>query len=368
MASETSSAGLPHQITLDGVKHELIIRTRQGKPVMPPYVKQELIQRTVGAWMKAYQAFANDLEEVINDYPLVGWDDFIEDAGLSDTLLYLFHDNGFDELCLQPSEGDPYVTVFNKTYSGMSITVTSRDNGQAGYDEAIALKAAIEIMQDKAPQVMGKTSPTPPARPTLPTQRELVPQDTQAQAPQHLSVWGRSTQAGMAEGLIALESGELDNPHFKTQARIMLEPYSFDIEVEQEEYRVYGFNGQVSIRNTKTGKRALVLGCSTGGSIWVFEREDRPYQGGFIKSDWHKALAAMDMWAEPQRKALAWVQVGYSTQVDVRTMSLIAMKFKPSEDRIKTWANFVGFYSGSDDDLIVPEGDNKIVDFDDIPF
>lgn len=153
MATESSSAGDKLIIYADGEKHELIVRIRYTEtPQISAETLSNVAAATVGAWLRAWRAIHDNSWSV-------GEVDMPEKKYLTQGQLEARKEH-------RKKGAEPYVTVFNKTFDGLSITVHSHDNGQEAVTAAAAFVTMKEVLAEKRPKLFNPESAapvTPPA-------------------------------------------------------------------------------------------------------------------------------------------------------------------------------------------------------------
>lgn len=266
-----------------------------------------------------------------------------------------------DKTSVLISDGEPYITVWNRDNHGMRISMNSHELPNDCAQLAQSYNDGVELFQKYAAHY-GIGSPQAPKQAPSGTQQKANQDEqwidkeikktrdnmrTAMGVNDTLSdLWLRNTAAGMADGLISLETVNDGKSSFTTQAKFMDDGYDYNYQVKQTTQLAYPLSGEIKILNTKGNKRALVIGVHAGGSIWIIESDDKPYQAGIIKSDWHKALNCFGLWKEQQNEPVESVQVGYVANFSVN--ALCVMKFAlDKNDSSKIWQNFTGLFSAS---------------------
>ena len=139
MATESPSAGDTFRVFHEKEWHELIVRSRFNVKLSAEILAQ-LTLKTIGVWLRTWQAYKTEKWAMEGDSP--------------------------EKMLQVDSTGlEPFVTVFNKNFTGMSITVHSSDNGQGALNAVMALIFARDDIADKMPKLFNPDSATPPAKP-----------------------------------------------------------------------------------------------------------------------------------------------------------------------------------------------------------
>lgn len=264
MATETTSIGdKPLKIFYEGQEHELIIRVREGSPALNEVVMNNLIRETLKAWMYAWKG-ATTLAAVDG---------------------YLSADDNCD---IAPSTNEPYVTVFNKTYDGLSITVHDSTRPWHAVRLVKAYRDAIAIVQEKSPALFEapKTEPSKldpdsyfggkpetPATNIIPLQTELQKyNDNHARRDDD-----PETVAFRASKLVGndymIESGKRDSVAWKEVTKAT-KPYNRDkVEHSDGELVAYMVNAPMVVK-APNGKTCMEVQTSGGKfTFWQSKRD-----------------------------------------------------------------------------------------------
>lgn len=224
MASELQSAGQPIKVwikpseELPAVQHELIIRTRQQNvnPIAAD-VLGELTLKTIGLWLTVFKAIETKTYEIDRQAPE-------------------------KELSIERTSLEPLVTVFNKTWDGLSVTVNSGDDGKGAVSAVLALDYALDTMRQKLPQLFqvpvstqAKVNHAAASASQAPDIDEFLQDDPYQQSKQATvsdegefkhRAWVRSTKVMTGvPNVIKLEGGKTDAPNWNTTALLANQAY-----------------------------------------------------------------------------------------------------------------------------------------------
>lgn len=142
MATEFPGGGIPYRVFHEGKWHILIIRPRKSGDCSIATLNQ-LIKKTVGVWLRVWSAAMNGR-------------DTIEVAASPEQALGV------------TNNGEPFVSVFNKDYEGLSINVVSSDYGQGALDCVMALHMALVEIETAMPQLINPQGNTQSSTPPTP--------------------------------------------------------------------------------------------------------------------------------------------------------------------------------------------------------
>lgn len=277
MATETPSAGDTIKVFYADEWHDLIVRTRQNG--LDAHVLAELTFRTIGTWLAVWRAYKSDT-----------W--LLEGRVSAEEAMKVSNPK---------TSSEPFVTVFNKNYDKLSVTVHSHENGQAALDSVGALFYARDMLAKNMPQLLQvpeKPSVPPPAKdisdvdsfldnePKAPTTQPLP--NAQGTVLHQGNVWTRAAIAGSLPDTIKIAQGSKDKPT-QVMALLATEPYDYKvIKYQNKDIVLYDITGAITIkRDSKNNKQFIDVPTQGGKSIRFYERgETITKEGKVIKSDW----------------------------------------------------------------------------------
>lgn len=304
MVTQLPSAGEPQRIQYLNKWHELIITVRDNGDIASD-VLGELVTKTVGTWLRAYAAVKLDK-----------WS--VGDA-----------ESAEQALGVTIETPEPFVTIWNKDFNGLTLTVHSNENGQGAVDAYAAFQAGIDAVRDAMPQLFGDVQDT---QATPDNVRPLPQQPTGEPSTKGLPTTGspfiRSTKQGIADGFIAIESGKTDQPTFTKQAMIADKPYHWKDKQYKDavDFVAYPITGAISVKEFD-GQLSLAIPTEHNKTIYIKNRgTDNDY-------DWK---GVRDKLALDEEK----LEAGQSAMIPA---SYIVLKLNSSEDA--QYKNFYGFFN-----------------------
>lgn len=310
MASDYPSAGVPFIIWHEGKRHELIIRTRKAGDVAPDTLR-ELTKKTVGIWLRVWSAMVHNKELDAMQAP----------------------EQAPEQALNVPSSNEPYVTVFNKDYQGVSITVVSSDNGHGALDATYALHMALVDIETAMPKLLQ----APQNAPKQAEKRDInnvdsFLEDTAPQTAQKASnVYVRPAMAGSIAGTIKLEKGAKDKLTWET-AILPSTPYSSNAaEFQAKDVIVYPIMGAIRYEGSSSGFYFAIP--VPDSEIRVYVRDATVFEGKTIESDSQKLA---------QHLGLKNVELSQGMKWDVPATH-IAMKVGKTGDKGQ-FKNYQGLY------------------------
>lgn len=334
------------QIQYKGNWHKLSVTVRYDDGIEQGQLVS-LVQSTVSLWCKAFQAATTGFR---------GW-----------TMT-----SPCEQLLIEPSAGDPYVTVWNMSNEA-SLTVHSSSDGGSAIMTFFAYQDAIAAMKQAAPDMFNLSTPSAGNQSvTTPSNVTPIPQ-----APVVFKAWSRPTIEGLAAGLIAIESGKTDNPNYDKQAKLETSPYNwnaigFDKKIK---YVAYPITGDIVVKEFD-GVTSIGVETVANSTIWVKDR------GGEHNYDWVAITNKLGVEGKPLP-----VDTTGNIESDYIVMKLGKLG-ADSEGNPVRYQNFYGFFNAPEQSQLAATGtedtsgkewlDNQIakqqsnsqppVDNDDIPF
>lgn len=310
MPTESPSAGDSLKVWIDGKQIELIVRIRQSTPTLHGETLTALAVATVGNWIRAWKAIKSDAWEVDSKSAE-------EQHGVK-----------------RSEHAEPYVTVFNKDWNGLSITVHSHENGQGAVTAAAAFLSMRDFIQDKTPQLFQ----APQNAPKQAEKRDINDvdsflQDAAPQAAQKASnVYVRPAMNGSVAGTIKLEKGAKDKLTWET-AIVANQPYSYNaVQYQEKDLVVYPILGAIKYDADSSGFYFAIP--TDNASIRIKVKDATLWNGKTIDSDSQKLA---------QHLGLKDVELSQGMKWDVPATH-IAMKVGKTNDKGEQFKNYAGLY------------------------
>lgn len=314
MATESPSAGDKLVIYAEGQRHELIVRIRQSEPPIHGELLTALAVATVGTWLRAWRAIKQDTWQV-------------SDVSAEEK-----------NNVTRPENSEPYVTVFNKDYDGLSITVHSHENGQGAVTAAAAWVSMRDFIQDKTPTLFAPTVVQNP--PKAPEKRDINDIDgflhnTPPQTPQTGATQGniyvRPAMQGTIPNTLKLQKGAKGKETFE-MAIAPTTPYSANaVEFQEKDLIVYPIMGAIRYEGGTSGFYFAIP--VPNSEIRVYVREATNFDGKTIESDSQKLAQHLGLKDVELSQGMKW-------QVPA---THIAMKVGKTGDKGQ-YKNYVGLY------------------------
>lgn len=317
MATESPSAGDSLKIFIDGQQIELIVRIRQSNPALHGQTLTDLTVATVGNWIRAWKAIKSDTWKVDSKSAE-------EQYGVT-----------------RSEHAEPYVTVFNKDWNGLSITVHSHENGQGAVTAAAAFLSMRDFIQDKTPQLFQATTPTP--APSAAPKKDINDVDSflndpathgvtppQASAKQG-NVYVRPAMAGSIPNTIKLQKGAKGKETFE-MAILPTTPYSSNAaDFQEKDMIAYPIQGAIRYEGSSSGFYFAIPVPQS--EIRIYVREATNFDGKTIESDSQKLA---------QHLGLKDMELSQGMKWNVPATH-IAMKVGKTGDKGQ-YKNYVGLY------------------------
>jgi hypothetical protein len=290
MASEYTSAGTSFKIFHEGEWHELIIRTRKAHPQVKAEELAQLTQKTIGLWLRVWRSVKQEIWQLAGDAP--------------------------EAILAERIGAEPMVTVFNKKFDGLSITVNSSDSGQSALDCVMALIFAHDDILDKMPQLFSGANVQAPANPAPAAPAQPKQQDIN-NVDDYIPPYAQKAVQRHNDIAQAKEVNELPFRHFKQLAPNIIQVQEF-VQGGGEKYQksaiaatqpyhksnpqydddslvYYTITGEIQIKEGQYGRQAIIP--TDKGKIYV----DATNKAGEESPDWHNF--AQDLRDEYQRLA-----------------------------------------------------------------
>lgn len=254
MATSQPAATENLKLTIDGKAIELVITTRGNgldtgyrtlSGEKPPQADElaKLIPATIRTWLNVWRAIQDDSWKLTDDKK-----------------------SACETIGILESSFDPYVTVWNKDWNGLSVTVHSWDNGQAALDNAARHKTGLEMFSKYAQalgvQIFGQPMP-PPQAPTIP-EAPAIPV-TDEPAPANVTPFpqaGESKQfkpsRKISDTLIQIETGKKDSPAWK-DVQLASKHYDWKtVQYEDGMLVAYPIDNAIEVRDTMNNVQAVI--------------------------------------------------------------------------------------------------------------
>ena len=138
ISERVEHSAIPIIYELDGQTYELLVVARSGydNPVDYEMVLQ-LVALTIGNWARVWLLVHQDIGEVSEQHS----------------------QSACDKLEIMPSDDLPYVSVQNKDYNGLTLTVHSHTKPQHALDTIVALTGGIDEFIKLDSKMSYKTHP-----------------------------------------------------------------------------------------------------------------------------------------------------------------------------------------------------------------
>lgn len=329
MATESNSAGDKLVVHLDGVRHELIVRVRYGEPQISGEALSSIAAATVGAWLRAWRAIHDDT-----------WNVGVVESPEKKYLT----EGQYEQRKEQRKYGaEPYTTVFNKTFDGLSLTVHSHDNGQQAVTAAAAFVTMKEALAEKMPQLFQApqhASKQAEKRDNEASSRDLSNvdsflQDNTSELPQITSgdLPFRKFKR-IADTVIQLQEfvqgGGGKDKYQKSATKAELPYHKSNVQYDEDSLVYYAITGAIQIKEGQYGTQAIIP--TDKGRVYV----DMNNKNGEESPDWHNF--AQDLGNEYQRL------VNDDSASFFAPNCVLVLKNSKHKDN-KQWKNFYRIYS-----------------------
>lgn len=266
-----------------------------------------------------------------------------------------------DVIGVPESEGHPYCTVWNVTnfyHPGLSVVVHSWDDGTHAYDTALSHIKAVRTFNKYAahfgviaigaepPRQNQQQTPPPPVTTSIGTSgnpigrnAESSDEPAQTKAPVSLRPYIRSTRKGLADGLMAIETGKAKSPNWGVNAIIATTPHDYkNIQYDAGVYVAYALNGAITINSYKNEDESVTISANIpvlpSSNIRIFDR------GGENNYDWSSLAQCLGVPKVAENHAIGLRElVGQSLTVDA---DFVVMKITGNAS--KKFVNFFGLY------------------------
>jgi len=325
MATESTSIGdKPLKIFYENSWHEFIIRVPEGSPSLSIPVMNNLVRETLKTWMYAWRGVKGEMDT--------------QDLKSAD-----------ENLDITPSGNEPYVTIFNKDWDGLSITVHDNSKPQTAVNLVTAYREAIAIVQGKLPSLFNPSEFDQMGdfgMPKKPKQADKLdpdtyfggkpenkapipfPTDNAARGDSSETVSFRASRE--ADGNYMIESGKPESSAWKDVTRAQRPYDASKINYGLDELVAFMVNAPMVVKSPKDN---LCMEVPTSGGKFTFWRNKRNSQEQTF--DWQSI-----------EKQLYGVNILSDSLVDGFQLDmpcLLIVKFTRSQDGLREFANFYGF-------------------------
>lgn len=320
MVTEFPSAGETLKIFYCDEWHELIVRTRFAPILEKAHADtlSMLTVKTISTWMHAWKAIKHQTWEV--------------EAQSAEMITSNEYKQDFR------TKSEPFVTVFNKRYDALSITVHSNENGQGAVNAALALSHARGFIAEKMPTLF--EAPTEPQKQAkAPEKRDLdnvdsFLHDAPPQTPQtgmtQVKAFVRPAMQGTIPNTLKLQKGAKGKETFE-MAIVPTTPYSANaVEFQEKDLIVYPIMGAIRYEGGTSGYYFAIP--VPNSEIHIKVKEATQWNGQSIESDSQKLAQHLSITGE--------LTQGMKWNVPA---THIAMKVGKTGDKGQ-FKNYVGLY------------------------